>query len=64
VTRLKAVWEEEYQAWSNRSLGGAYVYVRADGIHFNIRLEEDRQCIMGFVSGKADGDLGRSLGVT
>ena len=40
VTRLKAVWQDEYQAWSKRSLEGKhYVYVWADGVHFNIRLE-------------------------
>jgi transposase-like protein len=47
VTRLKAAWAEEYKAWSKRSLAGRhYVYVWADGVHFNIRLEDDRQCIL------------------
>src|SRR5262249_50256526 len=47
VTRLKSVWQQEYDAWSKRSLAGKhYVYVWADGVHFNIRLEEDRQCIL------------------
>jgi transposase-like protein len=56
VTRLKAVWEEEYQEWSKRSLEGKqYVYVWADGIHFNIRLEEDRQCILVLMGATADG---------
>jgi putative transposase len=56
VTRLKAVWETEYQAWSHRSLEGKrYVYVWADGIHFNIRLEEDRQCILVLMGATADG---------
>ena len=44
VTRLKSIWQEEYQAWSKRSLEGKhYVYVWADGVHFNIRLEDERQ---------------------
>ena len=56
VTRLKAVWEEEYRAWSKRSLEGKqYVYLWADGIHFNIRLEEDRQCILVLMGATADG---------
>jgi len=43
VTRLLKVWQEEYSAWRNRSLAGKeYVYVWADGVYFNIRLEEDR----------------------
>src|SRR5690606_20863407 len=41
ITRLKAVWENEFQQWNGRSLEGQrYVYLWADGIHFNIRLEE------------------------
>jgi putative transposase len=56
VVRLKAIWETEYQGWSQRSLEGKrYVYVWADGIHFNIRLEEDRQCILVLMGATADG---------
>src|SRR5262249_30247362 len=47
VTRLKRLWEKEYQDWSRRSLAGKhYVYVWADGVYFNIRLEGGRQCIL------------------
>src|SRR5947209_3938510 len=39
ITRLKAAWEDEFAAWSKRGLEGErYVYVWADGVHFNIRL--------------------------
>jgi transposase-like protein len=56
VTRLKAGWQQEYDAWSKRSLAGErYVYVWADGVHFNIRLEEDRQCILVLLGATADG---------
>ena len=56
ITRLKSVWEEEYQTWSSRSLEGKeYVYVWADGIHTNIRLEEDRQCILVLMGATKDG---------
>ena len=56
VTRLKAVWEQEHEAWSKRSLAGKhYVYVWADGVHFNIRLEEGRQCILVLMGATADG---------
>jgi putative transposase len=56
VTRLKAVWEKEFQEWNKRSLEGKqYVYVWADGVHFNIRLEEDRQCILVLMGATADG---------
>src|SRR5579875_1578504 len=56
VTHLKAVWEGEHQAWSKRSLKGKhYVYVWADGVHFTIRLEEGRQCILVLMGATADG---------
>jgi transposase-like protein len=56
ITRLTAAWQVEYQAWNRRSLEGRhYVYVWADGIHFNIRLEEDRQCILVLMGARADG---------
>jgi transposase-like protein len=56
VTRLKAAWEEEHRAWGGRSLAGKrYVYVWADGVHFNIRLEQDRQCILVLMGATADG---------
>ena len=56
VTRLKSCWEDEYHEWSKRSLKGKqYVYVWADGIHFNIRLEEDRQCILVLMGATEEG---------
>jgi transposase-like protein len=56
ITRLKSVWEKEYEEWSRRSLEGKnYVYLWVDGVHFNIRLEEDRQCILVVLGATADG---------
>ena len=56
VVRLKSVWEEEFKTWNKRSLEGReYVYVWADGVHFNIRLEEDRQCILVLMGATKDG---------
>jgi putative transposase len=56
VTRLKAVWEQDHEVWSKRSLAGKhYVYVWADGVHFNIRLEEGRQCILVLMGATAEG---------
>jgi transposase-like protein len=47
ISRLKAKWSEEHQQWQKRSLAGKrYVYLWADGIYFNIRNEDDRQCIL------------------
>ncbi len=56
VTSLKKSWEAEFQQWNRRSLEGQeYVYVWADGVHFNIRLEEDRQCILVLRGATKDG---------
>jgi len=47
VVRMKQVWQQDHEAWSKRSLADKrYVYWWVDGIYFNIRLEEDRQCIL------------------
>jgi putative transposase len=57
ITRLKAAWEVEFAAWNKRSLAGKhYVYVWADGVHFNIRLEGGRQCILVLMGATADGE--------
>lgn len=47
VVRLKEVWQRDYEAWSRRSLAEKrYVYFWVDAIHFNVRLEEGRQCVL------------------
>lgn len=56
ITRLKESWEADYKAWNKRDLTGKnYVYIWVDGIHFNIRLEEDRQCILVVMGAPAEG---------
>jgi transposase-like protein len=56
VTRLLAQWQDDYKDWSKRPLKDKhYVYLWVDGVHFNIRLEEDRQCILVLMGATADG---------
>jgi len=56
ITRLVNVWQEEYRAWRKRSLAGKeYVYIWADGVYFNIRLEEDRLACLVIVGVLPDG---------
>lgn len=56
ITRLVQQWQEEYREWSRRPLADKrYVYVWADGVYFNIRLEEDRQCILVLMGATEDG---------
>ena len=47
VSRLKQSWEQEYQGWRGRDLRRRrYVYVWVDGIYFNVRGEDARQCLL------------------
>ena len=56
VVRLKKAWEDEYGEWRTRPLDGQrYVYLWADGIHFNVRLEEARSCILVVIGATEDG---------
>jgi putative transposase len=59
ITRLKASWEQDYKVWQGRSLAGKrYVYLWADGIYFNIRLEDPgnaRQCMLVLMGATAEG---------
>jgi len=56
ITRLITTWQGEHETWSKRSLEDKqYVYVWADGVHFNVRLEEDRQCILVLMGATPEG---------
>lgn len=56
IVRLTKQWQAERDAFGRRDLSGVdYVYVWVDGIHFNIRLEEERLCCLVVVGVRADG---------
>ena len=56
IVRLKAGWEEEYQAWRHRDLSAKrYVYWWADGVYFNVRLDDDRTCVLVLIGATEDG---------
>jgi putative transposase len=47
VVRLKRAWIQEYDEWSKRDLSDkTYVYIWADGIYFNVRLDDAKSCIL------------------
>ena len=47
IARLKDVWVDEHKRWNERDLSAKrYVYIWADGIHLQARLEDDAQCIL------------------
>lgn len=56
IARLTTEWESEYQAHRGQSLAEKdYVYVWVDGIHFNVRLEDDRLCTLVMIGARLDG---------
>ncbi len=56
ITRLTKQWQADQRAFADRSLGDRdFVYIWADGIHFNVRLEEARLCALVIVGVRADG---------
>lgn len=56
VQRLTREWSQELKDFGRRDLSQVdYVYLWADGVHFNIRLEEDRLCCLVLIGVRADG---------
>jgi putative transposase len=56
IVRLKAQWEQNYQGWCRRDLSGAqYAYMWVDGIHVNVRLDEEASCILVVMGADAKG---------
>jgi transposase-like protein len=56
ITRLTETWKAEQRIFAARDLSGVdYVYLRADGIHVNIRLEEHKLCLLVMIGVRADG---------
>ena len=60
IVRLKETWAHDYDAWNKRDLSSKqYAYIWADGIHVNVRLEDEgnqRQCILVLMGATADGE--------
>lgn len=53
---MKDVWKGELAAWQGQDLTGKdYVYFWADGIHFHVRMDEARQCILVIIGATEDG---------
>jgi hypothetical protein len=56
ITRLLSIWEEEYRRFQTRNLGDRdYVYIWVNGVHFNVRLQEDRLCTLVMIGARPDG---------
>lgn len=56
IVRLKNTWQKEYETWKKQSLADKhYVYVWADGVYFNVRLDDERTCLLIIVGATPEG---------
>ena len=56
IVRLKDGWIDEHDAWQKRDLlAKRYVYVWADGIYLQARLEDEKQCILVLIGATPEG---------
>ncbi len=50
ITRLKADWWKDYEAWQKRDFGARrFLYIWADGVYFKPRMAEEKQCVLVIV---------------
>ena len=56
ITRMTAAWDKEHKQFCHRSLKDKdYVYIWVDGVHVNIRLGDDRLCMLVVLGVRPDG---------
>lgn len=55
ISRLKDGWQDDLEVWRKRDLSHKrYVYIWADGIYCNVRMEE-KQCLLVIIGATHDG---------
>ena len=56
ITRLTAEWQADYEAWQKRDLAARrYVYVWADGVYLQARMEDAAECMLVVVGATPEG---------
>jgi putative transposase len=56
IARLKGDWQAEYARWSTRDLSARhYVYIWADGVYLQARLEPQAECMLVIIGATAEG---------
>jgi putative transposase len=56
ITRLTAAWQAEYEAWQRRDLSARrYVYVWADGVYLQARMEPNAECMLVLIGATPEG---------
>ena len=67
IARLTAGWQEEYDRWQGRDLSARrYVYIWADGVYLQARMEPEAECILVIIGAPPEGRkelLGFQVGV-
>ena len=57
IVRLKTSWEQDYLKWNSRDLSHKnYVYFWVDGIYFNVRLDDEKSCILIIIGADKNGN--------
>jgi putative transposase len=56
ITRLTVQWQDDARRFADRDLSTVdYVYLWADGIHLNVRLDEEKLCLLVLIGVRVDG---------
>jgi putative transposase len=56
TTRLTGEWQAEYERWQARDLSARrYVYVWADGVYLQARIEDQAECILVLIGATPEG---------
>ena len=56
IARLKGEWEDEYRRWQKRDLSARrYVYVWADGVYLQARMEPQAECMLVLIGATPEG---------
>lgn len=67
ITRLTADWQKDYDRWQQRDLSArSYVYVWADGVYLQARMEPQAECMLVILGATPEGKkelLGFQVGV-
>ncbi len=57
ILRLKKCWEDDFKQWHSRDLSNKkYAYIWVDGIHLNVRLQDDRCCVLVIIGADEAGN--------
>ena len=56
IIRLTAQWQGDARRFADRDLSSVdYVYLWADGVHLNVRLDEEKLCLLVMIGVRVDG---------